>query len=135
MKNRGFVLIMVAVAFAFAPAKLNAQGHYAVRLTSPVAGQVLYVGQTIMVEWEHRLPHIALSGCESEMWLSLDGGSTFTVWVTLLNPTSTSFLWTVPNTPTNSAVLDIRFGCDVHYPESYSPQVASRFVIAKAGGQ
>jgi hypothetical protein len=41
MKTRGFVLIIVAVAFAFAPAKLNAQGNYAVKLTSPVAGQVL----------------------------------------------------------------------------------------------
>jgi len=45
MKIRGLVLIMVAVAFAFAPAKLNAQGNYAVKLTSPVAGQVLYAGQ------------------------------------------------------------------------------------------
>jgi len=135
MNIRGFVLIMVAVAFAFAPAKLNAQGNYAVKLTSPVAGQVLYAGQRIMVEWQHRVPDIPLAGCESEAWLSLDGGSTFPMWLTFLDPRSTSFLWTVPNTPTNSAVLDIRFGCDLRYPESYSPQVASRFVIAKPSGQ
>jgi hypothetical protein len=135
MKTRGFVLIMVAVAFAFAPAKLNAQGNYAVKLTSPVAGQVLYAGQKIMVEWQHRLPNIPMAGCESEAWLSLDGGSTFPMWLTFLDPRNTSFLWTVPNTPTNSAVLDIRFGCDLRYPESYSPQVASRFVIAKSSGQ
>ena len=55
-KIRGFVLIMVAVAFAFAPAKLNAQADYGVKLTSPVAGQVLYAGQKIMVEWKHTLP-------------------------------------------------------------------------------
>ena len=133
MKTRGFVVAMFAVAFAFAPAKLNAQGHYAVRLISPVAGQVLYTGQKIMVEWNHKLPSIPLSGCESEAWLSLDGGSTFPIWVTLLGPTSTSFLWTVPNTPTNSAVLDIRFGCDLHYPESYAPQPASMFTIAQSG--
>ena len=135
MKSRGFVLIMVAMAFAFAPAKSNGQGNYGVTLISPVRGQVLYAGQKIMVEWKHTLPNIPLPGCESEMWLSLDGGSRFPIWITFLAPTSTSFLWTVPNTPTNSAVLDIRFGCDVHYPESYSPQVASHFVIAKAGGQ
>ena len=135
MKTRGFVLIMVALAFAFAPAKLNAQGNYAVKLISPVAGQVLYAGQKIMIEWKHTLPHIPMAGCESEAWLSLDGGSTFPMWITFLDPRSTSFLWTVPNAPTNSAVLDIRFGCDLHYPESYSPQVASRFVIANAGGQ
>ena len=131
MKIRGLMLIMVAMACAFAPAKSNAQGHYAVKLTSPVAGQVLYGGQQIMVEWKHRLPNIPLAGCESEAWLSLDGGSTFTVWLTFLAPGSTSFLWTVPNTPTTSAVLDIRFGCDLHYPETYAPQPASMFTIAK----
>ena len=135
MKTRGFVLIMVAVAFAFAPAKSNAQGNYTVKLISPVAGQVLYAGQKIMIEWQHRLPNIPLAGCESEAWLSLDGGITFPMWITFLDPRNTSFLWTVPNTPTNAAVLDIRFGCDLHYPESYSPQTVSPFVIASAGGQ
>jgi len=71
MKIRGFVLIMVAVAFAFAPTKLNAQGNYAVKLISPVAGQVLYSGQKIMIEWKHALPS-NFGECESEAWLSLD---------------------------------------------------------------
>ena len=121
---------MVAVAFAFAPAKSNAQGHYAVKLTSPVAGQVLYPGQRIMVEWNHKLPDIPLAGCESELWLSVDGGSTFPMCITpILNPRTRFFDWTVPNTPTNAAVLDIRFGCEGWYPECYSPQPASTFVI------
>ncbi len=132
MKIRGFVLIMVAMAFAFAPAKLNANGNYRVKLISPVAGQVLYGGQKIMIEWKHTLPSI-FGECESEAWLSLDGGITF-MWIAFLAPTSTSFLWTVPNTPTNSAVLDIRFGCEVpYYPESYAPQLTSMFTIAKSG--
>ena len=122
---------MVAVAFAFAPAKSNAQGNYAVKLTAPVAGQVLYAGQQIMLEWKHTLPKIPLAGCESELWLSLDGGRSFTLWITFLDQRNTSFLWTVPNTLTNAAVLDIRFGCDLHYPESYAPQPASTFVIAQ----
>ena len=133
MKSRGFVLIMVAMAFAFAPAKSNAQGNYVVRLISPVTGQVLYAGQKIIIEWKHTLPNIPLPGCESEVWLSLDGGRTFPMWITWLDPRSTSFLWTVPNTPTNAAVLDIRFGCDLQYPESYAPQPASMFTIAKSG--
>jgi hypothetical protein len=33
--------------------------------------------------------------------------------------------------PTNAAVLDIRFGCELYHPESYSPQAASTFVIAQ----
>ena len=132
MKTCAFVLIVAAVvAFAFAPAKVNAQGSYSVKLIAPVAGQVVYPGQKIMIEWKHKLPNIPLSGCEGEAWLSLDGGVTFPTWVTFLDPRNTSFLWTVPNTPTNSAVFDIRFGCDLHYPESYAPQLASTFVIHK----
>src|ERR1043166_4726087 len=105
MKTRGCVLIMVAVAFACAPAKLNAQDSYAVKLISPVAGQVLYAGQQIMVEWRHRVPSIPLGGCESEAWLSLDGGVTDPMWITFLAQTSTSFLWTVPNTPEERCTL------------------------------
>jgi len=40
------------------------------------------------------------------------------------------FDWTVPNTPTNAAVLDIRFGCLNIYPETVSLQVQSSFVIS-----
>ena len=131
MKTCGLVLIVVAVAFAFAPAKLNANGNYRVKLISPVAGQVLYGGQQIMVEWKHTLPS-TFGVCESEAWLSLDGGVTFS-WITFLAPTSTSFLWTVPDSPTNSAVLDIRFGCETpYYPESFAPQLTSMFAIAKS---
>jgi hypothetical protein len=137
MKIRGFIVILFAVALSVVPQFVNtssAAGGYSAHLISPVAGQVLYPGQKIMVEWTHTLPNIPLSGCESEAWLSLNGGSTFSVWITWLDPRSTSFLWTVPNTPTNAAVLDFRFGCDLHYPESYAPQPASTFVIAPSTG-
>ena len=33
--------------------------------------------------------------------------------------------------PINAAVLDIRFGCELYYPESYSPQAGLTFVIAQ----
>ena len=76
------------------------------------------------------------SGCEMEVWLSLDGGGTFPMCITpILDPKATQFDWTVPNMPSNAAVLDIRFGCDGWYPESYSPQSASTFVIAQRAGQ
>jgi hypothetical protein len=39
--------------------------------------------------------------------------------------------WIVPNMAINAAVLDIRFGCELYYPESYSPQAAATFVIAQ----
>ena len=140
MKNRGFlstlfaIMVLCALQLTISTAAADSN-KYSVQLTSPVAGQVLYAGQQIMVQWKHTLPDIPLPGCESEAWLSLNGGSTFTVWLTWLDPRSTSFLWTVPNTPTNAAVLDIRFGCDLHYPESYAPQPASMFVIKQSPGQ
>jgi hypothetical protein len=74
-----------------------------------------------------------LGACEMEVWLSVDGGSTFTMWISpWLDPKAQYFDWTVPNTPTNAAVMDIRFGCEPGYPESYAPQPAATFVIAKA---
>ena len=134
MKTRGLLVTIFAVALGIAPQFINtsraASDNYSVQLISPVAGQVLYAGQRIMVEWKHRLPNIPFAGCESEAWLSLDGGSTFPIWITFLSPKSRSFLWTVPNTPTNAAVFDIRFGCDLRYPETFAPQPASTFVIA-----
>jgi len=66
-----------------------------------------------------------------ELLLSLDGGTTWNSYITTqLDPKTRYFDWIVPNTPTNAAVLDIRFGCEVFYPESRSPQTASPFVIA-----
>jgi hypothetical protein len=66
-----------------------------------------------------------------EVWLSLDGGRTFTAEISpWMDPKAQYFYWTVPNWPTNAAVLDVRFGCEALYPESYAPQPASTFVIA-----
>src|SRR5206468_11499913 len=109
MKIRGFVLIMVAMAFAFAPAKLNANGNYRVKLISPVAGQVLYGGQKIMIEWKHTVPSI-FGECESEAWRLLDGGITF-MWIAFLWAAGSYFLWMDPYTHINLAVLAIYIGC------------------------
>jgi hypothetical protein len=110
----------------------SGSGAYSAHLISPTAGQVLYPGQNVRVEWTAVLPHIDTTGCEMEVWLSLDGGRTFTTCITpILDPRARFFYWTVPNLSTNAAVLDIRFGCEGWYPESYAPQPASTFVIAK----
>jgi len=135
MKTRGFIVTVAAVALIFAPQFVNtsnAAGTYSARLISPRAGQVLHPGQNVRVQWTSALPNIDLTQCEMEVWLSLDGGRTFTMCITpILDPKAQFFFWTVPNIPTNAAVLDIRFGCEGWYPESYAPQPASTFVIAK----
>jgi hypothetical protein len=80
-----------------------------------------------------RLPDMKnLHACEMELWLSLDGGRTFNppVITPVVVPNTRGYYdWTVPNTPTNAAVIDIRFGCEFYYPETPSPQPASTFVI------
>lgn len=132
MKARVFLVILFLLAFAFAPAKVNAQGTYSAKLISPKLGQVLHHGQRFRIEWTAKLP--GMDGvCEMELWLSLDGGSTFTppVITPVVVPNTRGYYdWTVPNTPTNAAVIDIRFGCEApYYPETPSPQPASTFVI------
>ena len=140
MKTRGFVVTILAVALSFAPQFVNTSsaeaGKYSAQLITPTAGQILYPGQRVRVEWTHTLPNINLAGCEEEVWLSLDGGRTFTACITpILDPKATFFYWTVPNTPTNAAVLDLRFGGEGWYPECYAPQTASTFVISQSTGQ
>jgi hypothetical protein len=136
MKISGLILTLLLVAFAFADVKANSGGTYSANLISPRAGQVLYPGEQVRIEWKSTLPDMRnLHLCEMEIVLSLDGGRTFSTWITTqMPPNTTYFDWTVPNTPTNAAVLDIRFGCEVYYPETHSPQPASTFVIAQSSG-
>ena len=145
MKTRGFVVTLFVVAFAFAPQLLktstaapDGNGSYAAKLVSPQAGDVVFPGQNVRVEWEALFPklNVPLSWCEAEIRLSLDGGVTFPFILTPIqfdpNNSIRSFDWTVPNTPTASAVLDIRFGCEQFYPETPSVQSASSFVIGQS---
>jgi len=136
MKTPGLIVTVLLVAFAFAPAKLTAQSSqkqsYSAKLFSPRLGQVLYPGQQVRIEWTAAFPDMKnLHACEMEIWLSLDGGRTFSTCIAPVSPNTRDFDWTVPNSPSNAAVLDIRFGCEMYYPESYSPQPASTFVIAQ----
>jgi hypothetical protein len=144
MKTHKFISTLLIVAFALAPQLLNTSrgalaasgGTYSAKLISPRLGQVLYPGEQFRIEWAAALPKTNAGGCEMELFLSLDGGRTFTICITpQVAPNTRYFDWTVPNTPTNAAVLDIRFGCEFYYPESFSPQPASTFVIAKTSGQ
>jgi hypothetical protein len=137
MKTQRFIITLFALTFAFAPqlfrtASAEPRGpKYSAELISPIAGEVLVPGQVVRVEWRSILPKVVdLSWCETEIRLSLDGGTTFT-WITgERDPRVKYFDWTVPNTPTNAAVLDIHFGCLGYYPETESLQVRSAFVIS-----
>jgi hypothetical protein len=137
MKTPRLVLALLALAIVLAPQwpetafAQRLKGNYRAKLISPRAGQVLTPGQVVRVEWTADFPDVDLTMCETEVLLSLDGGKTIYLLLTeQRNPKIHYFDWTVPNTPTNAAVLDIRFGCLNIYPETSSLQVQTAFVIS-----
>jgi hypothetical protein len=140
MKTPRLILALLTLTFALAPqsprtAFAASKNKYSAKLISPRAGQVLVPGQVVRVEWTANFPDVDLTMCETEVLLSLDGGRTIYMLLTeQRNPTVQYFDWTVPNTPTNAAVLDIRFGCLNIYPETRSVQVQSAFVISPPNG-
>lgn len=136
MKIQRLTLALLTLAFALAPQSPRtafAQTHnkkYSARLISPRAGEVLTPGQVVRIHWTADFPDVDLTMCETEVLLSLDGGRTIYMLLTeQRNPKVQYFDWTVPNTPTNAGVLDIRFGCLNIYPETSSLQFRSSFVI------
>jgi hypothetical protein len=137
MKTPRLVLALVALTFVLAPQSPRtafaqpAKGNYRAKLISPRAGEVLVTGQVVRIQWAADFPDVDLTMCETEILLSLDGGKTNYMFITSQrNPRVQYFDWTVPNTPTNTAVLNIRFGCLNIYPETPSMQVQSAFVIS-----
>ena len=139
MKTQRLILALFALTVALAPQSSKTafaqprQGAYRAKLISPRAGQVLVPGQVVRVAWTADFPEVDLTMCEMEVLLSLDGGKT--IYMRLIesrNPKIQYFDWTVPNAPTNAAVLNIRFGCLNLYPETPSLQIQSAFVISPA---
>ena len=136
MKLQRLILPLVAFTFVFtsqSPESAFAQAdkpRYNARLISPRPGEILRPGQVVRVQWTANFPNVDLTMCETEVLLSLDGGNTIYMLLTeQRNPRIQYFDWTVPNTPTNQAVLDIRFGCLNIFPETPSLQLQSAFVI------
>ena len=136
MKLQSSILALLTLAFLFAPESFRTafgqtdKPRYSAKLISPRPGEILKPGQIVRVQWTANFPDVDLSMCETEVLLSLDGGKTIYMMLTeQRNPRIQYFDWTVPNTPTNQAVLDIRFGCLNIYPETASLQFRSPFVI------
>jgi hypothetical protein len=137
MKTERLILALFALTFVLAPQSPKTafaqayQKKYSAHLISPRPGQILIPGQVVRIAWTADFPDVDLSMCETEVLLSLDGGRTIYMLLTeQRNPKVQYFDWTVPNAPTNAAVLDIRFGCLNLYPETSSLQVQSAFVIS-----
>src|SRR5262249_39622668 len=95
MKTRGLISVTLFLVTLSHPTEAVADNGYSAGLISPTAGQVLYPGQKVRVEWEATLPNTKSVGCEMELVLSLDGGSTFNTYITPpLDPKARYFYWT-----------------------------------------
>jgi hypothetical protein len=141
MIKQRYVIAAFALMFVFAPRPFNTnaadptdpnmKGHqYVASLISPRPGEVLVPGKVFRIEWRSILPDLDISNCETELRLSLDGGRTWT-WITGERDATTKYFdWTVPNTPSDHAVLDIHFGCLGYYPETASIQRQNTFTIS-----
>jgi len=106
----------------------------AIELVSPRSGDLLVPGQMVKVQWKILNPDkdANVDWCEQEIYISLDGGTTASGRISpQLDPRATTFDWVVPNTPTKTAVLDIRIGCEggAPYPETSRVQSSVVFQI------
>ncbi len=110
-----------------------------VKQTSPAPGAQLSPGQVVRISWDVELLDDAqLTGCEQEIFLSLDGGVNNHYRLTqMMSPDVRSFDWVVPQIAAKNAVFDLRFGCaeseELFTLTPWNPQVQSRFVISGKG--
>lgn len=128
-------MTLLALTFVMAPPSPRSafaarREIYGAKLISPKPGEVLIPGQVVRIQWTAVFPRVDLTQCEAELFLSIDGGRTFTIITEQRDPTVRYFDWTVPRTPTRMAILDVRFGCLGIYPETSSIQAQSVFVIS-----
>ena len=135
MKTQRLIITLLALTFALAPqsprtAFAERKKQYSAQLISPKPGEVLRAGQVVRVQWTAAFPDVDLTMCETEVLLSIDGGATFTFITSQRDPRVQYFDWTVPKTPTRTAVMDIRFGCLNIFAETSSRQLQSAFVIS-----
>ncbi|ROL61088.1 choice-of-anchor D domain-containing protein, partial [Bacteroidetes/Chlorobi group bacterium ChocPot_Mid] len=68
------------------------------KLTKPICGETLLIGDTISVEWTGLLPNDVI-----QLEYSLDGGSNWNVLAKNVN--GLKYNWSVPNTITNSCLI------------------------------
>jgi hypothetical protein len=135
VKTQRLIITLLALTFALAPqsprtAFAERKKQYSAQLISPKPGEVLRAGQVVRVQWTADFPDVDLTMCETEVLLSIDGGTTFTFITSQRDPRVQYFDWTVPKTPTRTAVIDIRFGCLNIFAETSSRQLQSAFVIS-----
>ncbi|MEW6737949.1 MAG: hypothetical protein AB1489_42120 [Acidobacteriota bacterium] len=128
------ILIMgTSISTAMAQSSNQSKAKAKVKLLSPKPGDNFTPGQKVKITWQVEiLGELDLNWCEQEIFLSLDGGKTMKYRITPeLSPRVREYEWTVPNLPTDRAVIDIRFGSEFSKSrfEKSKPQKKSMFRI------
>jgi hypothetical protein len=138
----GIALALSTFVVSFETVTAQSSGRPSIRMLTPTRGQSFRPGEKVMITWEFVWPagtrEDPNAWCEQEIFLSLDGGQTVARRITLrLNPDVRSFEWTVPNTPTDRAVLDLHYGCETadSLGEVRNVQRKSQFRILRATKQ
>lgn len=132
-------VVLVASAIVVSAPEAAAQrgnSRLKIRQVSPQRGATVKVGETVTIEWEfiggngQPVDEDTLRWCEQEIFLSLDGGRTLDRRITIhLDPRDRTSEWVVPNTPTDTAVLDIHYGCEADGLPHETPNVQKAFMF------
>jgi hypothetical protein len=102
----GVLCVAVVALLALGPGAAAAELG-AGRIVAPAAGTIVRAGDTVRVSWTPLPADVE----EFELLLSVDGGSTFPLRLTVsLDPALTSYTWRVPNLPAGAARLTLRVG-------------------------
>ena len=129
LRQRGSGSRALAAAAALLSSAVLARASDGFRAPSP--GEVLSPGAIVELRWSPvcRAPeHRDLD--ETELVLSLDGGTTFPIRVSPeLNACASRYLWKVPSLPTAHARLGLRGGLEGRNPTETLAVVGSEFRI------
>jgi hypothetical protein len=79
-------------------------GYSHVNLLNPEAGDTFKTDNQISVEWEIYIDH---GPCTWELYYSPDGGNTWDTVATGIDKSTTSYLWTLPDKPTENARIRV----------------------------
>lgn len=79
-------------------------------MTSPRNGEVFIPGDQVTIAWDVKEGNVSF--CEQELHLMVNGGKEWIRLTRELGDDVRQFEWTVPDIPTENAMIEISLGCD-----------------------
>lgn len=104
------VLISVSGAGSAGGAALQKIKPPTATMTSPRNGEVFLPGDQVTIAWDVKAGSVSF--CEQELYLLVNGGKQWVRLTRELGDDVRQFEWTVPDIPTENAMIEISLGCD-----------------------